>query len=128
MKDVLDLIKRAYADASDLLFKAAVEGDVENVNYCIRIGIDLDKVDVFKKTALYYAAQYNKPEVARLLIQAGANPKKGRVEAVVQGILHPAVTPEQCATDLKHTAVLRVFTESRDASDLDKETDSLFAR
>ena len=55
---------------------AAREGDVSTVNELLEEGVPVDCVDENDRTALFWAARYNRTDVIGLLLQNGANANK----------------------------------------------------
>ena len=59
----------------DPLLKAARDGDVRGVRTLVQRGVDLNAVGPDGSTALHWAAESDKLEVAEILIRGGANVK-----------------------------------------------------
>ena len=57
------------------LCQAILKGELSTVQRLIRQGEDLNKRSL-GKTPLIFAARYNRPEIARLLLEHGADPKR----------------------------------------------------
>lgn len=55
------------------LIKASAEGDVEEVNYCIKASVDVNCNDYDKRTPLHLAASEGHVAVVKTLVEAGAN-------------------------------------------------------
>lgn len=55
---------------------AAINGDVKTVEEMLIAGMPADHADVFARTALIKAAQFNRTDVIRLLLQNGADVHK----------------------------------------------------
>jgi len=56
------------------LIKAAKDGDLDAVKRELASGVDVNLVNSNGDTALYYAALCDKNEVAKFLLESGANP------------------------------------------------------
>jgi hypothetical protein len=69
-KRARDLLKRA---GNGGIQSAAHDGQVEVVTGLLDGGIEVDALDKHKRTALHWAAQGDKPEVAKLLLAKGAD-------------------------------------------------------
>ncbi|BBT16560.1 hypothetical protein WP8S17C03_26090 [Metapseudomonas otitidis] len=67
----MEEIRAIEGQASDL--SIAIEYP-EALAYLIEQGVDVNQANAFGKTALMYAAHYNQPESARILLARGANP------------------------------------------------------
>jgi uncharacterized protein len=80
-RDMVDLLLDAGADPAlrdaagePLLFTAARDGSLEIAEDLLAAGVDVDLTDAeFGQTALMVAARERRPDVVRLLIDAGAN-------------------------------------------------------
>ncbi|MEM6469283.1 MAG: PQQ-binding-like beta-propeller repeat protein [Planctomycetota bacterium] len=59
---------------SDDLWRAAAEGDAEQVKDCLEAGVDVDAKNPYGVTALLLAAEHGKTDVAKQLLAAGADP------------------------------------------------------
>lgn len=55
--------------------KAIMDGDLETVKKMIDMGEDVNKKSL-GMTPLHFAARYNRPEIAKILLEHGANVKK----------------------------------------------------
>ena len=55
------------------LSEAVINNDLVSFNNLITEGVEIDGLDYNGLTALYYAAQYGRLEMARVLIEKGAN-------------------------------------------------------
>ncbi len=60
------------AKYTEALFKAAADGDIEQVKSLISKGADVNAKDKSRRTALHYASEKGHTEVAELLISQGA--------------------------------------------------------
>jgi ankyrin repeat protein len=58
--------------SGERLFKGAKEGKVEEVNYCLNNGVNIDSKDGNGFTALMVAATRGKQEVIKVLLDKGA--------------------------------------------------------
>ena len=56
------------------LHAAAAFGLIAYARRCIADGYDVNAVDSTGKSAIFYAAKYNRVEVVRCLLEAGASP------------------------------------------------------
>jgi ankyrin repeat protein len=61
-----------WFEKEQLLF-AAKDGDLQRVKKLISEGLPLDLIDEAGKTALHYAVEYENLELAKVLIDAGAD-------------------------------------------------------
>lgn len=57
-----------------LLYWAAYDGDLKQIQEFIKSGSQLDQADIYGETPLYWAAYNNKLEAVKLLLNAGASP------------------------------------------------------
>ena len=73
--DILDLLIRYGADinASHVLIRAALEGDVETIQYLIQRGALINLPNIHGNTALHAAAVNSHPGAVEFLISHGAN-------------------------------------------------------
>ena len=79
---------------------AAMEGDAETVGNLIARGLNIDAGDHDGRSSLHHAAYCNNEEVARILLDKGA-------DAHLRDVRN--VTPLEVAIDLQHTAVAQLM-------------------
>lgn len=85
-------------------FYAVQQGDIDLVRYHIRQGIDLDfqHMEAFS-TLLLESVEHNQLEIARLLLESGADPKKA------EG--YGGVTPLKLAKEKKNKEMILLIKE-----------------
>lgn len=78
----------------------AAQGKVDNVKFCIKVGVNIDTRDKLNRTPLHYAAMHNRVAVAKALLAAGAcanaRDKKG-------------ITPYHIAVARKHNKIINII-------------------
>ncbi|WP_431484279.1 ankyrin repeat domain-containing protein [Pseudomonas solani] len=83
----MDEIRAIEGQVSDL--SIAIEYP-EALGYLIERGADVNQANAFGKTALMYAAHYDQPESARILLEQGANPNA--VTVIPEGDCYYSIT------------------------------------
>lgn len=106
------LLSAAFALSDSPVADAAMEGDVEGIQTLLRSGADVNEPQPDGMTALHWAADRNDDEVARLLLEAGAD--------VTARTRIGEYTPLLVASRKGHAEVIRVLLEG--GADVDLRT------
>ena len=88
----------------NLLTQAVKEKDLETIELLIKKGVDVNSKDKSGKTPLYWAAEYGRTNVVKLLLKAGAD-----VNATVSDGPLKGYTPLHEAAYLGHKDTVKVL-------------------
>lgn len=89
---------QADGNAAEMLAKACKLGDLKTAETLLSFGVDPDLPDQYGRTPLYYAAPFNRNNVAALLLADHANPNI-RANSRMPGSEFPQ-TPLQIAASM----------------------------
>jgi ankyrin repeat protein len=67
------LIERSDEKNNTVVHKAAFAGNVDIIQYCIKLKLDIDQPNYYSFTPLHFAAMAGKAEAVKTLIMAGAD-------------------------------------------------------
>ncbi len=70
--DVIDL--PGWGFSSTMLIIASYYGDINIVKKCIKLGADVNKMNITDRNALFFSISNGKYEITKLLLKAGADP------------------------------------------------------
>ena len=93
------------------IWTAAIRGSVTLIEQHIAAGTDVDarKEDANGQTPLYYAAEKDRAEAVRVLLEAGADPNKTVTRDYFASKFHQGTTPLHIAVYKNSTASVRVL-------------------
>jgi FOG: Ankyrin repeat len=107
------------------LMASAAKGHIDIVNLLINWGVDKSVYNVQGYDALAYAAENNNADMAKLLINSGANPDRALGVATVDGslemvklLLNAGANPNNNAVDRHLAAPLHLAASLTDGSDI----------